>query len=473
MNRESFLTEPLGRLIKKNAMPAVASMLFMALYQIIDGIMIGRRLGAEALASVNLLYPIIALLVGLAVMLGVGGNARIAILLGEGDSYRASRVLGLIIILGIGLGVLGSVASVLMMPKILNFLGTSGELGTQAGSYLSGMSPFFAWMIAIFILEQSVRNDGQPNLASGVMAMAAVLNIGLDYLFLYVLDYGINGAGMATGISQSAGAIVFMFYFLKKTFRKDKGLRFAIPDRNLGTCKIIVINGASELFNSLAMGVVTFVINRSILTHIGGLGIAAFTLVQYVMVVAMMIMTGIGNGTLPIFSYNHGAGFSHRVQGTLWRSLLIGTVVGGILFGLMSWQMEGIAELFLPDQPEAVVLTLEAASYLRWSLWFMPTAVLGSIYFTALEQAAKSMSIAVSKSLLFPLVGLWLLPIWFGTDGIWMALIATDLLAAVVAAVCYWWRRRDEKELFSFCLETYAIVTNRGRFQFLRKSAEK
>ncbi len=446
MNRESFLTEPLGKLIGKNAAPAVVSMLFMALYQIIDGMMVGRRLGPEALASVNLLYPVIALLVGLAVMLGVGGNARIAILLGEGNSYRASRVLGLILILGLGLGVVGSISSVLLMPNILSFLGTSGELGVQASQYLSGMSPFFAFMIAIFILEQSVRNDGQPNLASGVMAVAAVLNIGLDYLFLYVLDFGIRGAGMATGISQSLGAIVFMIYFVGKTFRKDEGLCFAKPDTNIRTGKTIVINGASELFNSLAMGVVTFLINRSILTHIGGLGVAAFTLVQYVMVVGVMIITGIGNGIQPIFSYNHGAGLSKRVQGTLWRTLLIGTAVGGTLFILMSWQMEPIAELFLPGQPEAAALTLEAAGYLRWTMWFMPTAVLGSIYFTALEHASKSLAIAISKGLLLPVAGLLLLPLWLGANGIWMALVATDMLAVVVVIICYGWQQIHEKE---------------------------
>ncbi|RQD69501.1 MAG: MATE family efflux transporter [Tindallia sp. MSAO_Bac2] len=446
MNRESFLTEPLGKLIGKNAAPAVASMLFMALYQIIDGIMVGRRLGPEALASVNLLYPVIALLVGLAVMLGVGGNARIAILLGEGNSHRASRVLGLILILGFGLGIVGSLLSVLLMPNILSFLGASGELGAQAGQYLRGMSPYFAFMIAIFILEQSLRNDGQPNLASGVMAAAAVLNIALDYLFLYVLDFGIRGAGMATGISQSLGALVFILYFIGKTSRKEEGLCFAKPDGSLRTGKTIVINGASEFFNSLAMGVVTFLINRSILMYIGGLGVAAFTLVQYVMVMGVMIITGIGNGTQPVFSYNHGAGFSDRVQGTLWRTIMIGTAIGGIFFVLMSWQMKPIAELFLPGQPEAVALTLEAASFLRWTMWFMPTAILGSIYFTALEQASKSLAIAISKGLLLPVMGLLLFPLWLGADGIWVALVATDILAVIVVAICYGFQMADNKE---------------------------
>ncbi len=108
------------------------------------------------------------------------------------------------------------------MPNILSFLGTSGELGAQAGQYLRGMSPYFAFMIAIFILEQSVRNDGQPNLASAVMAAAAVLNIGLDYLFLYVLDLGIRGAGMATGISQSLGPLFLVCILLVKPFGKKK-----------------------------------------------------------------------------------------------------------------------------------------------------------------------------------------------------------------------------------------------------------
>ncbi len=177
------------------------------------------------------------------------------------------------------------------------------------------------------------------------------------------------------------------------------------------------------------MGVVTFLINRSILMYIGGMGVAAFSLVQYVMVMGVMIITGIGNGTQPIFSYNHGAGLPKRVQGTLWRTIMIGTAIGGIFFVLMTWQMESVADLFLPGQPEAVALTLEAAGYLRWTMWFMPAVILGSIYFTALEQASKSLAIAISKGLLLPVAGLLFFPMWLGAKGIWMALVATDLLA--------------------------------------------
>ena len=163
--REEFLTHPLGRLARRHATPAVASMLFMAFYQITDGIMAGRSLGPEAMASVNVLYPIVALLSGLAVMIGVGGNARIAVLLGAGRPREAGRVPGLIVCLGVALGIVGSAAAVVLMPWILSILGTSGLLGHFAAGYLRGILPFFTFMILTFILEQSIRNDGKPNLA--------------------------------------------------------------------------------------------------------------------------------------------------------------------------------------------------------------------------------------------------------------------------------------------------------------------
>ena len=136
--REAFLTRPLGSLILENALPAVASMLFMALYQIVDGILVGRRLGPEALASVNILYPILALFIGLAVMIGVGGNSRIAVLLGAGETKQARRVLGLVISLGTFLGVTGSLITIFAFSGILTALGTSGALGELAGQYQIG-----------------------------------------------------------------------------------------------------------------------------------------------------------------------------------------------------------------------------------------------------------------------------------------------------------------------------------------------
>ncbi len=291
--REEFLTRPLGRLLGRHASPAVASMAFLALYQIVDGIMVGRSLGPEAMAAVNVLYPVVALISGLAVMIGTGGNARIAVLFGAGKDRAAGAVLASIVALGVGLGVIGTVAAIVLGPQLLSLLGTSGALERFAAGYLSGILPFFTLMIVGFILEQSVRNDGKPNLASGVMAGCALLNIGLDYLFLFVLEFGISGAAMASGISQSIGAVVFLSYFIVKTVKRRHGLRFARPDTSPMTLRAVVVNGSSELFNSVSAGVTTFLFNRMILLYVGALGVAALTVVQYPIMLGVMVVMGL------------------------------------------------------------------------------------------------------------------------------------------------------------------------------------
>ena len=442
--RKAFLHEPLGRLIAKNAMPAVASMLFVAFYQIVDGMMVGRRLGPEALASINILYPIFALLAGVGIMIGVGGNARIAVLLGAGDHRKASNILGLIISIGAGIGIVTSAVTMMLMPHILRFFGTSGgNLGEFAGSYLQGLLPFFMFMLLTFILEQSVRNDGSPQLAGGVMAGCALLNIFLDYLFLFVFDLGIAGAAVASGISQSIGAIIFLGYFIRKTFNKTPGLIFAKPVLNGRIIQAIVVNGSSEMLNSLAAGFTTLLFNRLILSHVGAMGVAAFTLVQYLLMVGMFIIMGIGNGSQPIFSYNYGAGLKYRVKGALWRVSAACTLVGATLFLLITWQTETAAALFLPGQPEVLQLTLEVAGFVRWSILFMPLAMLGAIYFTALEKAAKSLVVALSRGLILPVAGLALFPGWWGSAGIWVTPAFAEGVTVLIVVSCLFWKKEE------------------------------
>ncbi|TVR30539.1 MAG: MATE family efflux transporter [Spirochaetaceae bacterium] len=459
--REEFLTRPLGILIGRHASPAVASMLFMACYQIVDGIMVGRALGPEAIASVNILYPIVAFFSGLAVMIGVGGNARIAVLLGAGKPREAGGILGLIICLGIGLGVTATLLGALFMPQILGFLGTSGRLGYFAGGYLRGILPFFVFMILVFILEQSTRNDGKPNLASAVMAGCAVLNIILDYLFLFVIGTGITGAAVASGLSQTLGALVFIGYFVRKTLagrRSDiaagaGGLRFGRPDWNLDIVRTIVVNGSSEFFNSLSMGITTFLFNRLILVYVGALGVAALTVVQYPMMLGIMVIMGIGAGTQPIFSYNHGAGLHHRVQGALRWSLGVSTAVGFLVFLAMGWPARFIAGLFLPGHAEALALTEEVSRIVRWSMLFLPLAMVASTYFTALEQAGKSLLVALSRGLVLPVAGLLLFPQLWGATGIWIVPIFAEGLTVLIAIGCYYLGETVAKRAFDSTAE--------------------
>ena len=444
--RKTFLTEPLGSLMIKNILPAVASMLFMTLYQMVDAILVGRRLGPEALATVNVLYPILAILSGLAIMIGVGGNAKIAVFIGKEENNKASSILSVIAMLGITLGIGGSVIVSIAFPKILKFLGTSGSLSNYAGEYLNTLHLFFTPMILIFILEQSVRNDGSPNMATGVMLSTAILNIILDYLFLFPLNMGIVGAALATGISQSLGAIIFLWYFINKTVNKVPSLRFASMKGAWKEVTSIAINGSSELFNSLVLGITTFFYNRLILSYAGALGVAAFTLVQYFLLFGTIIFMGMGNGTQPILSYNHGAGLSYRLVGTIKRLMASSLITSVIIFYLLRWQMEALVVIFIPNHPETLTLTLQMAKYLSWSILFMPVGIIVSVYFTAIEQPAKSLIVAVSRGLIFTLIGLRIFPLLWEEIGIWITPAFSEGMTALVAVfLIYKWIRESHE----------------------------
>lgn len=432
--REAFLKQPLGGLIMKNALPAIASMLFMALYHMADAMMVGRSLGPEALASVNILYPIMALFIGLAAMVGVGGNARVAVLQGAGKTGEARRALGLVIALGTGLGLAGSLVTVLAFNPILTLLGTSGSLGEMAGEYLITLYPYFTTMILIFILEQTVRNDGRPNLATGVMVAGALLNIALDYIFLFPMQMGIAGAALATGISQTVGALIFIGYFIQKKIKQLPGLRVGIPGGGLETVGVIAVNGSSEFFNTIAAGLTTFLFNRALLSYIGTEGVAAFAMVQYLIMFGSVVFFGLSVGSQPILSYNHGAGLSERVRGTLKRLIISSALLGIIFFLVLRVQAANMVNLFIPDHPDTIEITLRAASIISWSLLIMPVGIISSMFFTALERAGSSLLVALSRGLVFTVLGLALFPLIWGEYGIWITPVFAEVATIFVTA---------------------------------------
>ena len=429
-----FLTEPIGRLLAKNCGPAMISMLVMALYQIVDGVMVGRRLGPDALAAVNILYPVIALLVGLAVMIGVGGNARIAVLLGSGRYREARGVLSLVVLLSIGLGIAGTTGSLLFAGPLTAALGAGDGVQEMTRLYLVTIAPFFTAYILSFVLDQAVRNDGRAGFATLIMACGAVLNIGLDYLFLFVFDMGIAGAALASALGQSFSATVFTAYFIAKSLRRAAGLRAAKPAGGFRVLSAIAVNGSSELLSALALGLVTLMFNRALMDLIGPVGVAAFALVQYLLMLAAVFFNALGTGSQPVISQNHGAGRVDRVSEALTILLSVAAAIGAV-FGISAYFVAPhMALLFVPDHPEAIAVTSEAIRIIAWSMPLAAVGTIGTVFFTSIEKAGMSLVIATGRGLAFPLVALAVLPALWGVAGVWLVAVATELAGAAVTA---------------------------------------
>ena len=444
--REKFLLEPVGKLMIKNILPSVGAMIMMGLYGIVDGILIGRRLGAGPMASINLLFPILSLTIGLATMVGVGGNTKVAVLLGKGETNRAKGVFSVVMILGVFIGVATSLAIYLNFNDILSVLGSDKVLGEYAAEYLRGLYLFFTPIIIFFILERSVRNDGKPNLATCVMIFTSILNIFLDYIFLFPFNMGLIGAAIATGVSQSVGGSVFIGYFIYKRIKKLSGLSFGSTRGCWKEVLGVIGNGSSELFGGLAVGITTLIYNRQILYYAGTSGLAAFVLVQYFLILASQIFIGISTGAQPILSYNYGGNLLERVQGVLVRVMGIGIIVSIIFFIGIRWQTENLVRIFIVEDLETIALAIEVSNYMSWSFLFMSIGILGSAYFTALEQATKSLIISLLRGLILILLGLTLFPIIWGANGIWFTSVFAEGVTGIIAIVFIMKRPIKENE---------------------------
>ncbi len=496
-HRDPMLTEPIGRLLRKYSGPAVLSMLVMAFYQIADGAMVGRRLGPEALAAVNIIYPVIALFVGLALMFGIGGNARIAVLLGSGRTREARSLLSFLVLLGLALGIAATTVVVWFNAPLITLLGATEEISSVAAVYLLTLAPFFTAFVLSFILEHSVRNDGRPGLATLTMIGAAALNIALDYLFLFVLNFGIGGAALASGIAQSLSAVVFLAHFARQTLAARAGrdatgcavrgtrsnhagsgcgrssrkqctsvggqtvstgerasaasaavdpaqLRFGRPSVSLPVVAQISINGSSEFFASLARGVITLLYNRALVAHVGVTGVAAFALVQYLLMLGWVFYGGIGTGAQPLLSRNHGAGLHGRVLAALLRLMSAGIAIGIVLTAGAWIAAPQMAALFVPDHPAALQVTAEAMRAAAWALLLAPLGIITTIFFTSLEDARSSLLVTLTQGLAAPLLAITILPRIWAESGIWLVPAVTELATASLSVVLLvaWARKR-------------------------------
>lgn len=439
---------PLAPLLLRNAAPAVASMLIMAGYQIVDGIMVGRRLGPDALAAVSLLSPVLALFSALAVMIGTGAAAKMALALGAGDDREAGGVLGLAVCLGACLGLVCAVGVGFLAAPILRALGSPDELNGLALAYLRVMAPFSAAYILNFILDLALRNDGKPILASALSVGGAFLNIALDYLFLYTLDFGIGGAALASGIAQSLVALSLLSYFILKARSGRAGLRLRRPRGGLATAAMIAANGSSELLSTLAIGAVAALMNRRLIGLAGPDGVAAFAVVQYLAMVASVAFSGLATGAQPVIGREFGAGNVARARRALGLVLGAATAAGLALAALMRAAAPVAIGLFVDDATAAAALALDAAKLYAYALPIMPLAVVGSAFFTSIESAGRSLIIAALNSFIAPALAVWLLPRILGLDGLWLTPLAAALASGALsgALLIAWSRSLDKTE---------------------------
>ena len=285
-------------------MPTIIMMVFMSVYQMVDGVFISNIIGTNALSAVNIVFPVISFLIGVSIMLGTGGSAIIAKNLGEDKPDKARRQFTLIILTGIVVGIVTAIIGVIFIDPIVRILGATETIYQYCIDYL-----FILCLAAPFAVLQMLFScffpaAGKPRLGLTVISIGGIANIILDYLFMAVLDMGIKGAALATSIGYAIPAIFGLFYF---ALSKKSLLYFEKPELDFKMLLFTCANGSSEMVTNLANGVTTFLFNYMMMKFIGEDGVAAITVALYAQFLLSAVFMGYSNGIAPVISFNYGA----------------------------------------------------------------------------------------------------------------------------------------------------------------------
>jgi putative MATE family efflux protein len=437
MNQDVLQKNPRLLLIQY-AIPSMIAMLSTALYILVDGIFIGNFVGAKGLAAVNLVMPAWSLMSGIGLMLSVGGGTLISIRLGRNDQDEARRLFSMVFTTLIIFAVIGSALTLSFIRPISYLLGATEEILPQVMTYMYYTTIFMFAFITNYFLDYMLRASNRPKHAMQIMVAASLLNILLDYLAIVVLRWGVMGAALASGLAQVVAFVLFVW-----TLRRCE-MRYSFKPRRISRELLLrtLYNGSSELFTEISYGVSTLIYNLALMQRIGVLGVSAFAVVNYINVILAFLIFGFAISMQPLISINYGAGRMDRVIAILKTAYMYGFSLVALATILIFTQRNFLVGLFLSGESELFAMSAHALGIVTLNFIFMCVNVISSAYFTAIEWAGTSVIISVLRGMTFTFIGVKMLPMFLGTDGIWWTSPFTEFATLLVVVPLLLWNAR-------------------------------
>ena len=434
-----------GKLFRRFLFPTVMGMVFSAVFVITDGIFVGRGIGSDALAAVNLTAPLFTLGTGLGLMFGMGGSVVASVNLAQGKRRVAQINITQSLFVPALLIVLLSALLILCHKPLLLLLGTPPELMVPAREYLVWFTLFLTPLAVFNILMFIVRLDGAPRFAMACNIMAASINIVLDYLFIFEFGWGLAGAAIATGVGYIVGSGVMLRYMLRHSrtlhfvkFKTSyKSLR--LTARNLGYMTYI---GFPALLSELAISCLMVVGNYTFIRYTGKDGVAAYSIACYIFPIIFMVYNGIIQSAQPIISYNFGAGVRERVIEAAQIALATAVVCGAAVTAVFIGSPRLLVGLFLDPATHAARIAIEGLPWfaLGFICFIVNLTAIG--YYQSLERVGIASGFALLRGFVFLVPSFLFMPRLCGTEGIWLAMPLSELLTALVILGVSFWRRQ-------------------------------
>jgi putative MATE family efflux protein len=380
--------------------PSLVGLIAMTSASLVDGIFIGNYVGVTALAAVNLIIPITTLLFGVGMMLSIGGSVRGGKYLGEGNTAAASAIFSKTLMSVATYGVIVILLGLMWEKKIFSGLGASEDLFPVMSEYYRIIMPFLFAQLIVIALYFFIRLDGFPNLVAAALTIGSVVNIVLDYVFIAVYGWGLSGAALATGLSQALPLAVMMVYFLWP----EKRLHFSFRQSNWKEVIQAAYNGISEFINEVSGGIIAFIFNWMLIQRAGVNGVAAITVVNYMMMLGFMVFFAISDTISVMVSQNFGARNAERIGAFLKTAAITISLLSLVFITVLLTASEPMILIFVDhrDGAEMVVLATEFVGYV-WPLFlFAGINMLISGYLTAIHRPFESGMVALFRSLILP-----------------------------------------------------------------------
>ena len=427
----------------KAVLSPILMMVFTSIYGIVDGLFISNVEGDTAFSAVNLIIPVTMAIGAIGFMFGAGGSALVSKTLGEGDKDKAQSIFTAIVIINAAVGFAISVLTFIFVEQIVTLLGATPEMKDYAVKYgriiLIGEIAFMTQNLFqnFFIVAE------RPHLGFIVTVGAGVTNMVLDAVMVAVLRLGVEGAAIATVISQVVGSVIPIIYFAKKN---TSLLRFRKPAFRTDYISKTVTNGFSEFLSNVSASFVSMVYNKQLMSYRGQDGVTAYGIIMYASFIFAAVFIGYAIGTAPIIGYNYGAQNHDELKNVFKKSMILNFATGIVMTTLSVVFAKLLCSIFVGYNPALLDFSAQAMRIFSIGFIFMGLNIFTSSFFTALNNGLISAIVSAFRTLVCQLVMVFTLPIIWGVDGIWISIVAAEALA--------------------LCLEIVFLITNRKKYHY-------
>ncbi len=426
-----LLTSNLKKLYLQFLLPSLGSAMVMSIYTLTDAIVIGKGVGADALAALSITTPLLCILMSMGILFGVGGSVQMNVYRGTGNYDKANRFFTLsFFTLAVIAGILWLVYG-FGISSLLHLMGANETLYPYALAYMRYINIFlpvavFSNYIAIF-----VRADGDPNRAMLGVMTGGVVNIVLDIVFVFPVQMGIGGAALASAIGMVIQVIVGTTHF----FSKKNQLKFIKPKHILSSVGQIISNGIPSFFNEFANGFIVLLFNIQILKYCGESALSVYSVISNCVILFNSLFTGVGQSIQPIIATNYGAAKWDRIKKVRNMAyvtiLILGAVfsLSGILFP------EVVCSVFM--NPNEEMQAIAQSGLRRYFIAFLPMGVnlLTSYYLQSILSVKKSLTISLLRNVILSTIAILTFPLIFGKNSLWLVMPVVEVVVLVLSMV--------------------------------------